>query len=103
MGTCEPSNYHKTLLITNDKILLFSEKNGEQKILEKPERTNEKCTIVKEKGYAFDCRDNSPLEYNGISLSFSTRFDGKNKYTSTSGLSGGGKYIENRNMTCELE
>jgi hypothetical protein len=102
-GKCVSTNYQNTLLISNDKILTIFNIDGIQKIVKWPDGEDEKCTIVKEKGYAFECKKDSAHSYNGISNSSSIKFDGKNKYTSSIGLTGDGKYIEISGTSCSVE
>ena len=70
----------KKIKIDETRVISYLEKNGELTILQRPDK-DETCTIVKTDGFAFTCISKPVGNMEGVSQSFTTSYNGKEKYT----------------------
>ena len=98
---CKKSTGLKKILIEETRIVNYLEKDGELTLYERPDK-DEKCTILKNDGFAFTCVSKSSVEFEGISMLFTTSYDGNKNYTSTQKFTGLGNEMILSKTTCEI-
>lgn len=94
---CKEDKSSTGFKVTQTNILIFHTSDGMERILTLPYDGDTKCTILKEKNFAFDCSTLSTLE--SVVHSGSVVFDGKNKFEMTNDTLMGDRRIQSR-KTC---
>ena len=98
---CKPFDWYKTMTVTNKDVLIFYKDSDQtdriQNLMSQP---NMECTIVSNKGFAFDCHSTTFYSANNY-FTKSYSFDGKKSlvHKNTSELNGHSSTIK---FTCVI-